>query len=276
MRRWQIGAAFVCALSVALPNAAQAGGRTGGDSGDQKVTVRATENRRAARATTGRPGSAVTFRRVSGCSTWMDPVSGKKMRACPSLFGGAPFEVADSTPEGLEVGDIRPPQPRVETQGAWYAQRVGYVWLDAGAFGGTDVAADLVAPDGGRVGGATLRLSRGVFDPGFGGEARDCSRAELLAPYDPARAHVDQDSCAWIYDVSSRPNRPATADGTYHAKLRLFWTVTSLRFNSGNTATADELAALGELFSDSQPLPIEVREIQSLVVCKSPDATGCD
>ena len=276
MRRWQLGAALVCALSIALPDTAQAGGRRPGDGDGQKVTVRVTENRRAARATTGRPGSEVTYRRVSGCSTWTDPVTGKKMRQCPSLFGGTPFEVADATPDGVEVGDIRPPTPQVETHGAWYAQRVGYVWVDPGLYGGGDVPAGLVAPGGGGVGWATVRLSRVVFDPGFGGEARDCSREEILTPYDPGRAHVDQDSCAWIYDVSSRPNRAATADGKYHARLRLFWTVTSVRFASGNVASAGELAALGELDSDSEPLLIEVREIQSLVVCKSPDATGCD
>lgn len=276
MRRWQIGAAVLCALSVSRPNVAMASGRNGGRVDGQKVTVRATDNRRAARATTGRPGSAVTFRRVTGCTTWTDPLSGKKMRVCPSLFGGVPFEVADATPDGAEVGEIRPPTPQVLTQGAWFAQRVGYVWVDPGAYGGTDVAADLVAPGGERIGGATLRLSRAVFDPGVGGAARDCTRAEILAPYDPARPHVDQSSCDWTYTVSSRPNRAATADGTYHAKVRLFWTVTALRFNSGNTATADELGALGELVSDSQMLPVEVREIQSLVVCKSPDATGCD
>lgn len=276
MRRWQLGAALVCALSIALPDTAQAGGRRPGDGDGQKVTVRVTENRRAARATTGRPGSEVTYRRVSGCSTWTDPVTGKKMRQCPSLFGGTPFEVADATPDGVEVGDIRPPTPQVETHGAWFTQRVGYVWVDPGLYGGGDVPAGLVAPGGGGVGSATVRLSRVVFDPGFGGEARDCTRDEILTPYDPGRAHVDQDSCAWIYDVSSRPNQAATADGTYHARLRLFWTVTSVRFASGNVATADELAGLGELFSDSAPLRIEVREIQSLVVCKSPDATGCD
>ena len=102
MRRRQIGVAFACALVIAQMNGAQAGGRNAGGAGDQKVTVRVTENRRAARATTGRPGSEETYRRVSGCSTWTDPVTGKKMRQCPSLFGGTPFEVADATPDGVD------------------------------------------------------------------------------------------------------------------------------------------------------------------------------
>lgn len=272
MRGWKVGAWVVCALMFC--GRAEASGRVGSGTGDQKVTVRATDNRRAARATTGRPGSTIVFKRVSGCSTWTD--GGKKMRSCPTLFGGQPFEVADAIADGVEVGDIRPPSPQIETNGPWFAQRVGYAWVDPGLYGATDVAAGLVAPGGAVVGSATVRLNRAVFDPGFGTEGRDCTRDEILTPYDPASTHADQQSCAWVYDVSSRPNRPETADGTYHAKVRLYWTVTSLRFATGSTATADELAALGELESDSAPLPLEVREIQSLVVCKSTSANGCD
>ena len=273
MRRGEVVVALV--LLVLSPSAARAE-RGGSGTGGRKVTVSANGNRTAAKATTSRPGGVIVFPRVTGCRTWLDAtkVPARKMRSCPSINGGAPFPVADIFPAGQEVGEVRPPSPTIHTNGSWYAQRTGYLWLDAGEVGGINTAAGLWN-NGASVGAATVRLTRAVFDPGFGNGGRDCTRDEILTPYDTSREHSDQDTCAYVYEVSSRANRPETADETYHARLRLFWNVTSLCFTSGNCATADELAALGELQSDSQQLNIRVEEIQSLVVCKSNSKDRC-
>ncbi len=233
----------------------------------RKVTVRSTDGRRGVLARTGRPGAARVVR-ATGCHTWTE--AGRTWRRCPGLFDGAVFEVADSVPGGAEEGVVTAPSPALITQGAWYAQRTGYVWIDPAY--GAPLSAPLLDGDT-TVGTATIRLARAVFDAGDG-NAIECSRDAVLTPYDPARSHGDQDGCWYVYVVSSRP-RAETPDATYHARLRLFWTVDALSFGSGASAGADDLAALGEIESDSAVLRIRVEEIQSLVVCKATTASGC-
>ncbi len=277
MRRWQIVLAATALLAFYSPNAIAGPGSS--DNGG-KVTVTVSGDKKSARANTSKPGTIV-FPRVSGCRSWTVPggttvVDGEtvvllaqKWRSCPGHDGGRgigqPFPVADFTPDGLETAVIRPESPVMRFHGAWFTQRVGYVFVDA-AFGTRRTVAMEGDP-----GQADLVLEDAVFDPGIstkaGLDARTCTREEILAPYDSSREHVDQDSCSFIYYVSSFKQ----AGGRYVARLRFRWRVEQIRFASGAVENPANLI----LESDSPARPVLVEEIQSVVPCKSISANGC-
>jgi hypothetical protein len=271
MRRWQIAFLVVGTVSAGLHSSASAVG-----GGQGKVTVQVSADKKSARANTGKPGGIV-FPVVHGCTTWTDssktpPV---KTRSCPSINGGAPFPVADSFPDGQETAVIRPEEPVFLDHGHWYTQRLGYVWIDPAYGAGIRTVAMQGDP-----GVADLVLDHAVFDPGFSAtpansaaNSKLCSLTEITTPYDPSKEHAAQGACDFIYNVSSLDNgRSETAGGTYKAKVRLYWRVIQIRFNSGATESPGNLV----LESDSPVRPILVDEIQSLVTCKSIDANGCD
>jgi hypothetical protein len=286
MCRWQVVLAATVLLALSTPQAVGVGG---GKEGGGKIRVTVSGDKKSARANTSRPGAARAYPRVSGCQTWTvsrtvtvpgppdadgkptqtTTTANKKWRRCPGYDAGTgvgqPFRVVDGSPDGEETAVIIPESPVIRDHGFWYTQRIGYVFIDA-VYGTARTVAMVGDP-----GEADLVLQDAVFDPGIttknGLDAKTCSREEILAPYNPARDHYDQDSCSFIYMVSSYN----LLGNAYPAKLRLTWRVTQIRFRSGAVENPPNLI----LESDSPVRPILVEEIQALVPCKSISANGC-
>jgi hypothetical protein len=262
MRRQVVLAVLICCVTLVQEPAYGARNQNGGN-GSTKLTKTAQGVRgRSAR------GVAMKFPRVTGCTTKTD--NGKKIRSCPSIRGGEWFEVADISLEEVEEGEARPEPIKVETHGSWFSQRTGYVWIDA-----ADFELDAPVMNGSRrVGTAVLRLRSAAFDPGFGSEIVQCSLQEILTPYDKSKAHIDQGSCPFLYEVSSAK----VSGGKYTARVQFTWDLLSFVFNSGNPAGDVQIERInreGGIPSVSQELSIEVKEIQSVVTCKSNDENGC-
>jgi hypothetical protein len=236
--------------------------KTGGNNG--------TTLKKTAKGVRGRSARGVAFKfpRVTGCTTKTD--NGKKIRSCPSIRGGEWFEVADISLEEVEEGEARPEPINLETHGSWFSQRPGYVWIDA-----ADFELDAPVMNGSRrVGTAVLRLRSAAFDPGFGSEIVECTAQEMITPYDTTKLHVEQEACSFNYSVSS-----AKVDGKkYKARVEFRWNVVSFQFNSTASALPAEITRInneGGVQSYSELLLIEVKEIQSVVTCKSNDENGC-
>jgi hypothetical protein len=175
------------------------------------------------------------------------------------------FTVAPSTADGEETAVIRPPEPAFFDHGHWFTQRLGYVWIDA-VYGGLQTVRMVGDP-----GAADLLLVKAVFSPGIstvsGKDGKSCSLREITTPYDSSRPHSEQGACAFIYYKSSVDERL----GGYETKVRLYWRVVEVRFDSGARQSPANLV----LETDALGRRIVVEEIQSVVGCKSINANGC-
>ena len=270
MRKWQI---ILLTLILSLECVA-AEGRIRGES-----RFKVSNNR--ARGTVSTPGHG-KFPRVYNCQTAHHYKLGPDritripilIRKCPTLYQNTWFEVREDW--GTETNVVAdPPNVVLKHDSYWYAQRVGYFWLDPGYENPT---VNMIIEGSGRVvGRATLHAAKVTFDPGVGREGEldsiDCSLDQIFKPYVRTLPHYDpaqpQPSCSYIYLISTKTS-------TYHPRLKVYWEIKSAQINDMAAGNVNfDVTGAGYLESSSDPVNLRVEEIQSIVTCISTTTTAC-
>jgi hypothetical protein len=188
-------------------------------------------------------------------------------RQCKNLVTGVlgpEREVPLGSPGGDESYTVDVPKPKIYKSGEFFTQRLGYFWVPPKYYTGFYVPVIL----GGKATPGVTAFARAEYIelyPGYGPPSKsiDCTNG-AAHPLDLSTDYFEQQNdCALIY---YQPSRVQT-DGTYKVTMLVYWTV--------------DVDFPGELFDKTIPLEsrsemnLDVRELQSIVVCESNDPNGC-
>jgi hypothetical protein len=222
---------------------------------------------------------------------------GKPYWVCNNINGGTRYFWADGAGlvgEALAVapdftfhmsGCERPFNGAI-VAACWYTQRAGRIWMSSNDVlppaipANGNVLTNLVdSATGNNVGLARVRPVEIVFDSGMAPSAKYPNTAERCTLEDgfeiPANDPDTEGNNCWVmYLVSSAPVSAATADSTYHATLTVTWKVDSAYIAGVGSVDPGALETV-EVISTAEKRVL-VKEIQSVVTCKSTSEAGCN